>query len=375
MPKFFQKFEKIDKVFLGMVIALMAIGLIMFVSASLGILARSEDKFYGVLINQLISVGVSIIVLFITFLIPYTFWRKNALPILIGGIILTALVFIPGISFEHGGARRWLSISSFQFQPAEFLKIAFVMYLSAWLVWAKKRIKHLKKIVLPLVGIVVAITLILLRQPDTKSLILIIVASATMCIVAGIPWKYVIGFGGGVIIAFLILAKTVPYLEQRVDTFLHPTRDSQGAGWQITQSLSAIGSGEVFGRGLGQSVQKFGNLPEPQGDSIFAVLGEEFGFVGTSIVVVLYLVLGLRGLRIAHRAPDEFSRLLVTGLVILLIAQSYLNIAALVGLFPLTGVPLIFMSHGGTSLLTSLAAVGIILNVSKHQKKIPSSKE
>lgn len=361
-------FEKIDKVFLGIVLALTIIGVVMFVSASLGILARSDQKFYGVLTNQLISVALGVGALFVTMSIPYKNWRKYSLFIFLGSLVLTALVFVPGISFAHGGARRWISLGSFQFQPAEFLKIGFIMYFATWLSWFKSNAQDVKKAIMPFVIMIGTMAAILLRQPDTKSIMLMVIAGAAMCVLSGIPWKYILGFLGTAIVLFLILATTVPYLHDRIDTFIHPEKDAQGASWQITQSLNAIGSGQIAGRGLGQSIQKFGALPEPQGDSIFAVLGEEMGFIGTALVVLLYLAFALRGLRIASHAPDHFSKLLVTGLVILLVMQSYLNIAALIGIFPLTGVPLVFMSHGGTSLMTSLAIVGIILNVSKSRK-------
>ncbi|KKS23383.1 MAG: Stage V sporulation protein E [Candidatus Jorgensenbacteria bacterium GW2011_GWF2_41_8] len=171
------------------------------------------------------------------------------------------------------------------------------------------------------------------------------------------------------LIAFGVLVYFKPYARERVTTFLNPANDPQDSSWQINQSLIAIGSGSVFGRGLGQGIQKFTYLPEPQGDSIFAVIAEELGFVGSITIILLYVVFVLRGLRIASRAPDQFGRLLSSGIVIMITVQAFLNIAALAGLVPLTGVPLPFMSHGGTSLLFSLAAVGIVLNVSRYQTK------
>lgn len=362
-------FEKSDKVFLGITLSLVIVGVIVFVSASLGILARSEQKFYGVIFNQILfGVVFGLSALIIMMNINYLTIKKYAFHIMVFTLLLTALVFVPGLSYEHGGARRWISIGSIQFQPAEFLKIGFVIYFAAWLAWMKNKVHDIKKTLLPFSLLVLIIAGILLRQPDTKSLILIVATGLAMCIVSGVPWKYIGGFLGISIIAFGILAWSVPYLRDRVETFIHPDKDAQGSGWQINQSLNAIGSGEIVGRGLGQSIQKFGSLPEPQGDSIFAVLGEEFGFIGSTIVVILYLLFGLRGLRIASHSQDQFGRLLVTGLVILIIGQSFLNISSLVGLFPLTGVPLVFMSHGGTSMMIALASTGIILNVSKSQR-------
>jgi cell division protein FtsW len=159
-----------------------------------------------------------------------------------------------------------------------------------------------------------------------------------------------------------------PYVMDRIMTFADPGRDPQGAGYQINQSLIAIGSGSMFGRGFGQSIQKFEYLPEPIGDSIFAVYGEEFGFAGTTLLVLLFAAFAFRGLRIATHAPDLFGMLLVVGIVTLVVAQAFLNIAAMLAVAPLSGLPLPFVSHGGTSLLVTLAAVGIVLNVSKYQK-------
>ena len=192
------------------------------------------------------------------------------------------------------------------------------------------------------------IAFILLKQPDTKSFILITITGVSMLFISGVPIKYILGIGLGLVILFGSLVYFTPYLQQRVETFINPSQDAEGSSYQIQQSLIALGSGGVFGRGYGQSIQKFSYLPEPQGDSIFAVLGEELGFVGTSIVLFLYLLFLLRGFRIANRSPDLFSRLLVSGIVILITAQSFMHIASVAGVFPLTGVPLVFMSQGGT---------------------------
>ena len=189
-----------------------------------------------------------------------------------------------------------------------------------------------------------------------------------MLFVSGIPMKYIFGAGAGIVLILGSFVFFTPYLQERVKTFLDPSVDPQGSSYQIQQSLIALGSGGIFGRGFGQSVQKFSYLPEPQGDSIFAVLGEELGFVGTLGMIFLYLLFLLRGFRIANNSPNLFSRLLVSGIVILIVAQSFMHIASITGVFPLTGVPLPFVSHGGTSLMIYLMATGIILNISKFSK-------
>ncbi len=208
----------------------------------------------------------------------------------------------------------------------------------------------------------------LLLQPDTKSFILITAAACSMLFVSGVSWKKILLVIGVGIFGILLLALVRPYLMSRIKTYINPSSDSQGSSYQLQQGLIAIGSGGIFGRGLGQSVQKFNYLPEPQGDSIYAVIGEEFGFIGSALLVVLYVFLAIRGYKIALQSRDMFGQYLVIGIVTLLVSQSFLNMASLVGLFPLTGVPLVFISQGGTALAIALFASGIVLNVSRYQK-------
>lgn len=361
-------FSEIDNFFFWLVIAILAIGVLFFTSASFGILAKNASKFYGVLINQF-ALGLvgGLALLYIFQKIPYVYWRKHAFYIFLFAILLTAAVFIPGLGFSHGGAMRWLNLGPISFQPAEFLKVAFIVYFAGWLSWMKSRAQDMRFSVVPLFIMLGVIALVLFRQPDTKSFILMAIAAIAMLIVYGISWKQLFLFGIVLVIGLGGLLFAKPYLRDRVMTFLDPSRDNLGSSYQLQQSLIAIGSGGIAGRGIGQSVQKFSYLPEPQGDSIFAVIGEEVGFVGSVIVVILYILFALRGFRIGYHAPDDFARLLVVGFVSLFTAQSFMNISSITGLFPLTGVPLVFISHGGTALAISLAAIGIILNVSKYR--------
>ncbi len=370
------KKNNIDKIFLGIVVSLVLIGLACFTSASLGILARNEKEFYGVIFSQF-ALGLvgGIIALFIGLKIPYKFLRKYSLIIFILSIAITALVLVPGIGKTYGGARRWINVFGYSFQPVEFLKIGFIVYFSAWLSWAKTKVKDPLFSVIPLMVFIGVIALVLLKQPDTKSIILITTTSMVMLFVSGTPLKHILGLMGGALIGFAILIYFTPYLQERVQTFLKPSENSLTESYQLQQSLIAVGSGGLLGRGLGQSVQKFNYLPEPQGDSIFAVMGEELGFVGASTIVLLFLAFILRGFRIAtQNAPDSFSKLLVIGFVTIMTAQSFMNIASTTGVFPLTGVPLVFISHGGTALLLSLGMVGVILNISKYRGKNTENK-
>jgi cell division protein FtsW len=365
------KQKKVDKFFLIIVLLLIFIGVAMFVSASLGILAKNQKIFYSVLISQLIlGLSLGLIGMYFSFKINYKFWRKYSFFIFLMSILLTAAVFVPGLGWSHGGAERWIKLGPLgNFQPVEFLKFGFIIYFAAWLSWAKTRVKNFKFGILPLFIMLAIIAVVLFKQPDTKSFILIVVTGVCMLFITGVPMKYILGVG---LVVFIVLGSLVfftPYLQERVKTFIDPSQDPRGSSYQIQQSLIAIGSGGVFGRGFGQSIQKFSYLPEPQGDSIFAVVGEELGFIGSLAIIILYALFALRGLRIANRSPDLFSRLLVSGIVILITAQSFMNIASIVGVFPLTGVPLVFMSHGGTSLMIDLVAVGIVLQISKFSTK------
>jgi cell division protein FtsW len=361
--------KTIDFVFLTIVIVLVTVGIFSFFSAALGVLARSSSIFYQILVSQIVLglVGGAV-ALFVCMRVPYTFWRLHAGKILIAGIALTALVFVPHLGIPHGGARRWVNIFGFSFQPVEFLKIAFIIYLSAWLSWVKKKVESPLFGILPLVIILGIIGSVLLFQPDTKSLILMCSAGLGMLFLSGTPVKHLLVFGGIAVALFATVAFATPYLRQRIMTFIHPSSDPTGSSYQLQQGLIALGSGQVRGRGFGQSIQKFNYLPEPQGDSIFAVIGEEFGFIGTTTIVILYVLFVMRGLWIARRAPNLFSGLLASGLVILITLQAFMNIASITGLFPLTGVPLVFISQGGTSLAISLGAVGMILAISKERR-------
>ncbi|MBU1246645.1 putative lipid II flippase FtsW [Patescibacteria group bacterium] len=360
--------HKVDKFFLWLVIFMVFAGFFLFVSAFMGLLAKEDTTFARTLSTQLFGIVLGFIALIITSKIKYQFWKKYSLYLFIGSILLTLLVFVPGVGIEHGGAHRWLKIGSFSIQPAEFLKVGFVIYFAAFLSALKDKLHSPKQGVLQIFLILSIISLILLKQPDTGTLAVIVVSALAMFIVAGGKWRHTFGFVTIGMLGLWFLTIMRPYAKERLLTFLDPTSDMLGAGWQIKQSLIAIGSGKLYGRGFGQSIQKFTNLPEPIGDSIFAVTAEEFGFIGSVVLIAFFVTLAVRGLQIAKRAPDQFGGLLVVGIVILIVGQSFFNIGAMLGVFPLTGIPLLFISQGGSALLATLFLIGIVLNVSKHKK-------
>ena len=363
--------KSVDRTLLIIVITLVVIGFLIFSSASLGLLAREGARFSSVAFSQIvfgiIGGGIG---MFLTSQIYYRNWRKFAFYIFGGTCLLTLTVFIPGIGQEYGGAQRWIQIAGFSFQPAELLKIGFVIYMATWLSGVQKQVRTLKYGTVPFIGIIILIGAILLKQPDTDTFLLMGTAGLAMFITAGGRWRDVgIMFLAGILL-LAALALTRPYIMDRFTTFLDPSVDPQGKSYQIQQSLIAVGSGGFAGRGFGQSIQKFEYLPEPIGDSVFAVFAEEFGFLGSVLLIALFAFFTFRGYKIATHAADLFGMLLVVGFMTLIVIQAFLNIAAMLSLAPLMGLPLPFVSHGGTALLTTLTAVGIVLNVSKDQKKV-----
>jgi len=358
-----------DRILILLTSSLVIIGFSIFSSASLGLLARETARFSSVALNQILFAVIGGgIALFIASVVHYRLWREYAFYIFLGTLILTCLVFVPLIGFSHGGATRWLKIGSFTLQPSEFLKLGFVIYIATWLSGMKAQIKSFTHGTIPFLGLLILAGVPLLMQPDTDTFLIMVASALAMFIVAGGRYRdvFLMFFSGVLLIA--LLAFTRPYIKERIETFLNPTLDPQGSGYQIKQSLIAVGSGGFMGRGFGQSIQKFEYLPEPIGDSIFAVYAEEFGFVGSVALILLFVGFALRGYRVASHAADLFGMLLVVGIITLILAQVFLNIAAMVAIAPLSGLPLPFISHGGTALFVLLASVGIVLSVSKQQR-------
>lgn len=359
-----------DLVLLGLIVVLVGCGFLIFSSASLGLLARDGASFSSVAFSQLIFgiIGGGI-AMFLMSHIYYRNLRQYAFYIFGFSLLLTLAVFIPGIGMTHGGATRWLDIGITTFQPAELLKIGYIIYMATWLSGIHNQIETWRYGVLPFLGITGLVGLVLLLQPDTDTFLIMAAAGAAMFVVAGGRWRDIAILGAVAVSLLAVVAFSRPYIMERFTTFLNSEDDPQGSGWQIQQSLIAVGSGGMWGRGYGQSIQKFEYLPEPIGDSIFAVYAEEFGFTGSLVMVLLLTGFVFRGLKLATQAVDLFGTLIVVGLMTVIALQTFLNIGAMIGLAPLSGLPLPFISHGGTALFTLLAALGIVLNVSKYRNQ------
>lgn len=361
---------KVDIPFLISILILVGAGYLIFSSASLGLLSSQAMKYSNVAFNQtFFGLFLGAIACIVTSQIDYKIYRKYAFYIFVIGVVLTLSVFIPQIGVEHGGAHRWIKIGLLSFQPSEFLKIGFIIFLSAWIASVKDRASTFKFGLLPFMILTSITGAVLLIQPDTDTFAITVFAGIAIYIVGGGRWKYIFILGIIGVMGLGVLAYTRPYVMSRITTFINPSQNALGSGYQIQQSLIAVGSGGVFGRGFGQSIQKFNVLPEPIGDSIFAVASEEFGFVGAVSIILLFIFFSFRGLKIANKTPDNFGRLMVVGIVIMITTQAFVNIGAMVGVLPLSGITLPFVSHGGTALFVTLAEMGIILNISKSQRK------
>lgn len=360
--------KPVDKTLLFTIIALVIAGQIIFFSASLGLLARDGIKFGSVVSGQ---IGLGLILgsigCYLISKINYKFWGKYSFWIILFAIIVTLLVFVPSIGFEYNGAKRWIHVGNLTLQPAEFLKYAYILYLATWIASVKEDVKTFAGGLLPFIIISAISGGILLLQPDTDTTIVMILTGLCLYFVSGAKLKHVgiIIFLGSIVMMTLVMMR--PYLMQRISTFINPNDAGQTSGYQIQQSLIAIGSGGMWGRGFGQSIQKFNYLPEPIGDSIFAVASEEFGLFGSSILLLLFIVFVIRAIKISSQIKDTFGGLMILGIAIMIVAQSFLNMASMLGIFPLSGLPLIFVSQGGTALFFSLCACGVVLNISRYK--------
>lgn len=358
-----------DRALLLTVFLLLGAGLLMVASAGVAYGSIRFDDGYYFFKRQLIGVGVGLLFLYVFQRIPYRFWRRIAVPIFFTAVVLLLLVLIPGFGTEAYGASRWLNLGPVSFQPSEIMKLALIIYFAAWLSGKNEARKtDFYEGVVPFSIIMLLIAFLILKQPDMGTLGVLFLIAFSIFFVSGAQLSHLGFLAGTGMIGLLVLIWLAPYRAQRLLVFLDPEHDPSGSGYQIKQALIAIGSGGLFGLGLGHSRQKFAYLPEPATDSIFAVLGEEMGLIGGAFVIALFLFFAYRGFRIARNAPDEFGTYLAVGIVSWVVFQAFINILAITGLIPLTGIPLPFVSYGGTSIAALLGAIGILLNISKAAK-------
>jgi cell division protein FtsW len=362
---------KVDKAFLISTVVLLFLGIIIFLSASLGILPSNELKFFAIIKSQLLYVFVfGSIALYIGSKINYKYYKKYSIILFAISILGAFLVFVPGLGFYYNGAHRWIHIFSISIQPSEMIKLTSVILVAFFCNKYKKKFSDYKYGLIPFAGFVVLVAGTLLLQRDFGTLLIILSSSFLVFFVGGAKMRDILILVLSGILLFLLLIEVRPYMKERVLTFVDPSRELLGAGYQLNQSLIAVGSGNMFGRGIGQSIQKFNYLPEQISDSIFPVFAEETGFVGSLILLFIFLFIIIRGIHIAKYTTDEFGKLLAIGIVSIFLFQTVLNISSSIGIAPLTGVPLPFISKGGTSLVFLLFEFGILLNISKYRIRL-----
>lgn len=364
-----------DYIFIGCVILLVFFGLFMLSSASSDLGKMKFNDTYHYLKHQLFyGLSLGIVGFFAGSFINYRQWQKLAVPLLLLSLVALVLVFTP-FGFSHAGATRWLNLGPLSVQPAEFLKFSFIVYLAAWLS-AKKEKGFIRQTnlfggYLPFLIICGLVTFLIYMQHSTTPIIIIMAAGLLVYFISGARLSFILGTIFLGLMALSLLIYFSPYRSERIDTyfktlFQSEAVDSQIQGYHINQALIAIGSGGLWGVGFGKSTTKFQYLPEPTSDSIFAVIAEEFGFIGAMILIGIYILLFIRGIKIAKNSRDEFAKLTAAGFIFILAIQTFIHIAAISGLLPLTGLTLPFISYGGTSLAVFLTMAGVIVNISKY---------
>ncbi|MBI3332230.1 cell division protein FtsW [Candidatus Peregrinibacteria bacterium] len=368
-------FRRIDLLLLGITIVLTLFGLAMIASVSVFESYQITQRLYDIPSNSFylwrsfMHVSVGIVAMLVMMAIPYWLWAKYARLLFLLSLLLLALVFIP--AFQPSGSQTshsWVSLGFFTLQPSELLKLTLIFYLSVWLQKREQLIGTFKEGFLPFATLLVLSTVIVALQPDLGSFFVIAGISSVMFFIAGGNVFHLLLGGGLAGILGLPIILNKEYIRDRFIAFLRPTDPSiaESIGFQIKQALIAIGSGGFFGVGYGKSIQKFGYLPEVQADMIFSAMAEELGFFRLLIVLMMYTILVWRGYKIAQEAPDRFGFLMATGITTWIAFQTLVNIAVNLSLFPLTGLTLPFISYGGSSLLSLLAGIGILLNISMH---------
>lgn len=358
---------KADRLFLTYIGSLVFIGLLALFSASTPVgYAKFHDAYFFIkkqIFNGLIP---GIIAGYILSRIDFHFLKKVSWLFYLGSIVLLVLVFIPGVGMVINGSRSWINVFGFSFQPAEAAKLGVIIMLAYLLSQKKYDWSNWQTSLVPVLAVISPAVLLILAQPDIGTLSIVGIVIFAMLFAANVPSRYLAVLFGVGMVALVALILIAPYRASRITTFLHPELDPKGVGYQMNQSFLAVGSGGFWGRGFNNSRQKYQYLPEVSADTIFAIVAEENGFLISSGIIVLILLIVWRGLKIAKETHDQFGALLVTGIVVWFGWQSFLNIGATVGALPLTGVPLPFVSHGGSALATALMASGIVLSVSKE---------
>lgn len=357
---------KFDHLLFLTTLVLVAASIVMVYSAS-NLMAPGETvRPNAYLVKQVVFAAIGLMAMFIAMRIDYEHYRDPRLVLGLGAVTLAALAAVLVIGPEINGTHRWFAVAGVGIQPSELAKIAIILFTAAVLERRMDRIDEPAYAVGPIVVALVPVLGLIMWQPDFGSSLVLLAIVAVMVFAAGLPWRYIVRAGVVIVPVVAVVAILDRYRVRRLTAFLDPWADRLGDGYQLVQSLIAVGSGGVTGKGLGYSVQKLGYLPYPHTDFIYAVVGEELGLVGASLLLVCFALITWRGLRTASRAPDAFGSLVALGLTTMIAVQAFVNMSVVLGLLPTKGITLPFVSAGGSSLIVSLAGMGVLLNISQR---------
>ncbi len=358
-----------DKLILLTALLLSGIGIIMVYSASAIISLEEYSSHYFFLKKQLLAFAIGLVLMIFAMYFDYNKYRRFSVLFLGVSLALLILVFIPPLGISKNGAMRWIRISSLQFQPSELMKFSLILYVAGYISKKREKINDFMKGILPLSIVVGIFILMLMKQPDFGTVMTIITVIVILLFIGGMSYKYLIGAFAVVVPAAIIAIVSEPYRLKRITTFLNPWENPLSSGFQIIQSMYAFGRGGIFGLGFGEGRGKLFYLPAPYNDFILSVIGEEIGLVGVLTVVTLFFIFIYRGFKVAMNTNDMFGLLLCVGIVSVIGIQGLINIAVSLGMLPTKGIPLPFISFGGSSMITTMFLTGVILNISEHAGK------
>ncbi len=354
---------------IGVVTALCAIGTVMVLSASAYTSLVDYHSVWSIFERQVLWMALAAGALMVCARVPYGWWRRLRTVLLVGTVVLLLAVLVPGVGESSGGASRWIGIGQIRVQPSEIMKLAIALFAADLLARRSDRLDRTGAVVVPLVAVLGFVSALVLMQPDLGTAIVLGCVVFGCLFAAGVPARTVLTWIAGTCVLASIAALAEPYRRARLLSFINPLAHRETSGYQVVQSLVGISSGRIFGMGLGNGHQKWGLLPNPHTDFIFSVIGEETGLVGAALVVALFAALAVLGFRVAARAPDRFGVLLATAITCWLTAEAVINMGAVIGVLPVTGIPLPYVSFGGSSLVVVMAGTGILLNIAGGERR------
>jgi len=350
---------------IGVVAVLNVVGVVMVLSASSVVSLSSYGSAWHVFERQLLWTAIGAVTFFVAYRLDYRRWQQWAIPLVVAAAVLCAVVLVPGVGIMVGGSRRWLGAGWLRFQPSELAKLAVLVFSADLLTRREAEVGDWRRVLRPVLMVFATLAALVYIEPDLDSTIVLGLIVSAVVIAGGIRLRHLGAIAATGIGLAAIMAIAEPYRRARVFTFLHPTADASNAGYQIVQSLIALGSGGVTGVGLGAGSAKWHFLPNAHTDFVFSIIGEELGLVGCLLVLSMFVGFAVFGIAVAMRAPDRFGMLLAAGITVWVTAQAAINIAGVVGLLPVSGIPLPFVSFGGSSLVVTMLAAGMLANVGR----------